>query len=267
MHRNNNPASAGTAVKPQVMLFPYQAKASPRSAQEYRAVARLQQAEEIHRRTEFSKRLDELKQSGQDIRSFPTPALGFEQSEAPVYDNSVSTRMADYDIPPVGAMTRPPQQQADVNAPAAVQPMPASDDSYPFDAPPIDPSQYGGVEVDDEYDTTVPAAPMGEEGQPDTYDWSKATVGEVTTFGSFPYRYQKGASKTFMVRLGTQDLWGVDLKRVAREFNLKKGDRVALMCIGKQPVEVPVRKRQEDGSYQIVHETKMRNTWVAKRVR
>ncbi|MGI0646959.1 hypothetical protein ACRCPS_18240 [Pseudomonas aeruginosa] len=262
MHNSHKAKSKLPGGKPVAGLFPYQ-DCGVKSALDYRDLARLQTAEEVQRRTAFSQRLAAFKQTDEPLRSYPTPSL--EGGRHELVDLRPGRLIGDCSP---NYLLEVASADFTGQAPAAQAASPAgADDDYPFEAPPLDASQYGGVEVDEQYDMGMPSTPTGVEGQPDLYDWSKATTGVVTTFGRFPYRYQKDKSKTYMIRLGTQDHWGVDLERVAREFGLQKGDKVALMCIGKQPVIVPVRVRQSDGSYKTEEQEKMRNTWVCKRLK
>lgn len=260
--RKDVPVSA-----PHASMFPYQESGHPRKALDYRLMARIQLQELVDRRTAFVQRLDAFKQSDEPLRSFPTPAMTPRKCRAEYVDDMLATYgpdPANYSYQSMQQATQAQEQHQVVEAPQVAGP---SFDDSPFEAPPLDANAYGNIEVDDEYDLDMPSCPEGSEAQPDGLDWSKATVGEVTSFGKFPYRYKQGESKVFMIRLGTQDHWGVDLERVVREFNLQKGDKIALMCIGKVPVIVPVRVLQTDGSYKTEEQEKMRNTWVCKRLK
>lgn len=264
MKDSKMPAFNTQTLKAMASTFPYKDKPGPLSLADYRTLAKAQRVEEFRRRTDFLTRLTAYKEKHDDsVRAFPTP--DFFPEEPPVIG------WID-DAPPCGlVLPFRSQQGADLDVHDELPPhddrfhddaSPVGD--YPFEVPPIDPSQYGSVEVDEAYDQTGPVAPQGSDAQPDIGDWSKATVGVVTTIGSFPYLYKKDANKVFMVRIGTKDHWGVDLKRLVREFNIKKGSKIALMCIGKQPVVVQEKVPQPDGSIKTVEKDALRNCWVAK---
>ncbi|OWY38867.1 hypothetical protein CEK28_10585 [Xenophilus sp. AP218F] len=94
-------------------------------------------------------------------------------------------------------------------------------------------------------------------------------AGDIVELGTAPYQHDKENSQSFFVTLQNSDgklntVWGVDLRRVAEEAELKAGDQVTLRNLGQQPVEVSVPIRDEAGKV-IRHETQevMRNTWAA----
>lgn len=263
MHNSFKAKPKIASAKPVAGLFPYQ-DCGVKSVLDYRDLAKLQTAEDVQRRTEFSQRLEAFRKIDQPLRSYPTPSLegGGRQDLVDIRPGRLIG-----DCSPSYLLEAASENSTGLPPAAHAATPSGADVGYAFEAPPLDASQYGGVEVDEQYDLGMPSSPTGSEGQPDEYDWSKATIGEVTTFGRFNYRFKKDESKTFMIRLGTQDHWGVDLERVAREFGIKKGDKIALMCIGKQPVIVPVRVRQADGSYKMEEQQKVRNTWVCKRLK
>lgn len=266
MQNQKMPAFEPTTLRSLSVVFPYIGKVEKMNARDYKLLSKAQKAEEMLRRKAFVARLDEYKLSFDTVRSFPTPVLdSFAEPEIDWDDETLTQTPCDQNALLAHGKSLGYQINVAQDEPVVTAAPPSSDDC-PYEAPPLDPSQYSSVQVDDEYDTTGPTAPDGNAGQPDVYDWSKATVGVVTNIGCYPYRYEKGKSKTHMVRVGTQDHWGVDLERVVREFGLKKGDKIALMSIGKQPVIVPEKVRQEDGSIKTVEKSAMRNTWVAKRL-
>ncbi|MBP3998254.1 hypothetical protein [Pseudomonas koreensis] len=97
--------------------------------------------------------------------------------------------------------------------------------------------------------------------------WADALKGEVTSFGAFPYKHQKGEKISFMIRLGTLEVWGVDLERCMVEYDIDIGDRIALKRIGKVPVQVMQNVIDQFGT--VIGEepvTVDRVSWIAKRL-
>ncbi|APC19404.1 hypothetical protein BLL42_27075 (plasmid) [Pseudomonas frederiksbergensis] len=97
--------------------------------------------------------------------------------------------------------------------------------------------------------------------------WADALKGEVTSFGAFPYKHQKGEKISYMIRLGTLEVWGVDLERCMVEYDIDIGDRIALKRIGKVPVQVMQNVIDELGN--VIGEepvTVDRVSWIAKRL-
>ena len=70
-----------------------------------------------------------------------------------------------------------------------------------------------------------------------------------------------------MIRLGTLEVWGVDLERCMVEYDIDIGDRIALKRIGKVPVTVMQNVIDELGN--VIGEepvTVDRVSWIAKRL-
>lgn len=269
MKNSKMPAFTSKTIKSLAPVFPYKEQPNCLGRAEYQQLAKAQHAEDARRRASFLERLEAYKKNNESVRSYPTPSFSLPKKPVIAWDEETQTNI---EVLPV-RLVRSEARVLDDNL-ASTEQIPnyerteePSSDEYPYDAPPLDPSQYASVAVDDEYDTTGPLAPEGSDGQVDVRDWSKATVGTVTCVGRFPYRFKDGEQKTFMVRVGSKDHWGVDLERVVREFKLQKGDKIALMCIGKQDVIVPIKEQQPDGSLKTVEKAAKRNTWVAKRLK
>lgn len=105
------------------------------------------------------------------------------------------------------------------------------------------------------------------ETAPEIDVWSDALMGEITAFGAFPYKHQKGEKISYMIRLGTLEVWGVDLERCMVEYDLDIGDRIALKRIGKVPVQVLQNVIDVQGN--VIGEepvTVDRVSWIAKRL-
>lgn len=246
---NKPPVSRQALLEALAGTFPYKELRRPLSRNELAVLASASREIELKRRESFEERLCEFRKSGESLRSFPMSL------DTAIRDKTQKLNPDDLlGFTPVHVKVQQQAQQATV------------DDPFPFEAPPIMPTDYFDIPVDNEYDLTANEGIDAYEGQPDVHDWSGATEGSITKIGFFPYRFKKNESKTHLIRIGTKDHWGVDLERVVREFKLKEGDRIALKCIGKQPVIVSKREQQLDGTYAVKQVEAMRNTWVCKRL-
>jgi hypothetical protein len=264
---HENPPAGSVSLRGLAALFPYRAANRARSQREYQILSNAQTADEISRRNDFHERLAAFKESGESLRSNPTylpdPLLGrTDLVQQDHLQNYFANQAGSSSIRSSGA------PQAHMVAP--IQPKAASvdqePDPFPFDVPPMDCDAFADVPVDVEYDQRVGTEVDGPDGQPDVHDWSKGTTGTITKIGFFPFRYKRGENKTHMVRIGTKDHWGADLERVIREFKLKEGDNISLVCIGKQPVVVKQKVDNGDGTYRMEDVDALRNTWACKRV-
>jgi len=247
------------AVRTKADLYPYFDYEMPKNETLHHLISGAQQVVRQQRRADFDSRLVELRSRGESLRSFPTDT----RSSTWHIDGRPDIQALLSIGGPLSHHVENCQRPDDAGDLSEVE---AGGDPYPFGSPPMDASAYSDIEVEAEYDMGTEMHPAGEEGQPDVLDWTDATVGSITKIGFFPYRYKKNENKTHMIRIGTKDHWGVDLERVVREFSLREGDHIALMSIGKQPVVVKTRVRQEDGTYKLEEKDAMRNTWVCKRV-
>lgn len=245
-------------------LFPYRAARNARSRNEYVQLAAIQAVGEIERRMEFHKRLSDFKKTGGSVRS----AIAVLPPHNRLLSNYLDNHVLQGDRPPLEGELMPYSQPIPYENPgAAVAAAAPPQDGFYDESPPLVDADYAGVQIEDEYDRSMPSSPVGDDGQPDVHDWSDACVGVITKIGFFPYRYKPNESKTHMVRVGTLDHWGVDLERLVREFSLVEGDKIALKCIGKQPVVIKKRVEQEGGGFKMEDANVMRNSWVCKRVK
>lgn len=80
---------------------------------------------------------------------------------------------------------------------------------------------------------------------------SKGIRGKIIDLGNAPYEFKAGNRLSFYITLrqscGTDTtVWGIDLRRVAREMSLAAGNTVELEFVGRKAVvvEEPVRNRQ-----------------------
>lgn len=93
--------------------------------------------------------------------------------------------------------------------------------------------------------------------------------GEILEFGSAPYQFDIGNSRSFYVTLKNSDgeprtTWGVDLERVIQEQGLGHGDLVELKNLGRKDVTVEIPVRDKSGSILRYEERKThRNEWGA----
>lgn len=78
--------------------------------------------------------------------------------------------------------------------------------------------------------------------------------------GHAPYRFHKGNSRSFFVRISKHLIWGVELKSALNSSGAVKGDRIEVTFMGKQSVEV-LKQIQQDNRTVDVWETRHRNQW------
>ncbi|MCG7601800.1 hypothetical protein MHM84_18715 [Halomonas sp. McH1-25] len=97
-----------------------------------------------------------------------------------------------------------------------------------------------------------------------------AHQGKIVALGSAPYQFDEANSLSYYITLRSgrgndKTLWGVDLRRVARETSLAVDDTVALEFLGRQAVVVQKPIRDDQG--RIVDHQKInthRYSWSAK---
>lgn len=245
---------------PEVALktWPYLRPMSFRSRTELEDFARQQSLLAGESQQHFHERLHKLRADGGSIRSYPTPQL-------------VPREESIIDVGMLQAMARGVQRQDAKGSSASASPTNSVDSGA---APELDHNfamdgMYAGVEIEPECDNSISNGPEGEAAQPLNVDWSDAFTGEITLYGKYPYLFKnenKGKQPSYVIRLGTKDVWGVDLERVVREFNLRKGDRIALKCIGEMVVPIEEPGRDDNGNDAIIIRSAKRKTWVAKRI-
>lgn len=93
--------------------------------------------------------------------------------------------------------------------------------------------------------------------------------GEIVAHGSAPYQFDEANRLSYYITLRSErgddkTVWGIDLKRVAREIPLAVGDTVALEFLGREAVVVKEPVRNEQGK--VVDHRQVsthRHTWKA----
>lgn len=240
-----------------LQTWPYLQPMSFRSTTELEDFARQQNQLAGESRKDFSQRLDKLKEQGGSLRSFPTPHQ--DVLEECVVDVALLKAMARG----VGHLSAQAAAPVEAQAPVPASEVPVElDPSVTFEA------MYEGVAIEPECDKSIALGPK-DEIQPVVIDWSDAHVGVITHYGRYPFQYKDENRKknpSYVIRLGTENIWGVGLESVMREHKFKKGDRIALKCIGADPVTVPEEGRDEQGNEQIIMRPAKRKNWVAKRI-
>jgi|LSQX01.1.fsa_nt_gb hypothetical protein len=93
----------------------------------------------------------------------------------------------------------------------------------------------------------------GKNGQPVT--------GIYLGSGHAPYRFNKGNSTSYFLRIDKGLIWGIELKNALKEAGASKGDRVQVTYLGKVPVKVLVRPKGGKRNQGDVWETRHRNQW------
>lgn len=93
--------------------------------------------------------------------------------------------------------------------------------------------------------------------------------GEIVAHGSAPYQFDEANRLSYYITLRPErgddkTVWGIDLKRVARETPLAVGDAVALEFLGREAVVVKEPVRNDQGK--VVDHRQVnthRHTWKA----
>jgi len=123
-------------------------------------------------------------------------------------------------------------------------------------------------------------APVSEKGVSPFQDNAKRThalaskerthEGKLLEHGSAKFNHDPNAKENYFVKLATskgeKTIWGVDLKRMMSESNLKDGDDIKIKFQGRIPVTVETLKWDETGKIIGKEEiTAHRNTWEAQK--
>ncbi|HBN7933173.1 hypothetical protein IPC1147_33125 [Pseudomonas aeruginosa] len=242
-----------------LQTFPYLQAMSFSSRSELEEFTRQQNQLAVQSRKSFDERLMKLKEEGGSLRTYPTPHQ--DVLDDCMVDTALLKAMARNLS--VNSPTAPASETAPAVAPVAASQVPAElDPSVSFEG------MYEGVEIDPEYDNSIAVGPK-DELQPVAIDWTNAFVGEITHYGRYPFQFKEENRKknlSYVIRLGSENIWGVGLEAVMRQHKFKKGDRIALKCIGSDPVTVPEEGRDDQGNEQVILRPAQRKNWVAKRI-
>lgn len=133
---------------------------------------------------------------------------------------------------------------------------------------PADPEPDDAVDFDSEEPETVLDQ---ETDQPDTKaeeisfrgGEGKSVTGRYAGSAFAPYRFNKGNSKSFYLRLDKSLIWGIDLRSALVKSKAQKGDTIQVTYLGKTPVKVLVKIKKGTQSEK-VWETRHRNQWDIK---
>ena len=95
--------------------------------------------------------------------------------------------------------------------------------------------------------------------------------GLLTEFGSSPFEFDEDNSDSYFVKLdtsfGEKTIWGVGLKDALSNSDCKVGDNVSVIHNGKEPVKLPVTRKDDTGKEVTEFITKQRNAFVIKHKR
>ncbi|MEW5511819.1 hypothetical protein ABGT16_04295 [Pseudomonas asiatica] len=242
-----------------LQTWPYR-PVSFRTRNELMEFARQQQELSNQSHQCFLQRLEKLKVEGGSLRSFPTPTMG-RQDECLIGVGLVQA-LGRASVRSTGVAAVEPVAEA---VESAGDPDMLSELDAVFDPD----TMYAGVEIEPESDKSLLPPPEVVASHGQVVDWSDAFIGEITYYGKHPYLFKKENQEkkaSYVVRLGTNDHWGVDLERVVRENKFKKGDRIALKSIGVMPVTIEEVGRDDQGNEIVILRPGKRKTWVAKRI-
>lgn len=89
---------------------------------------------------------------------------------------------------------------------------------------------------------------------------SKPVSGVFLGCGHAPYRFNKGNSGSFFLRINKSLIWGIELKSALKQSGAQKGDQIEVTFLGKVPLKVLTRVKKETGTEE-VWETRHRNRW------
>ena len=99
---------------------------------------------------------------------------------------------------------------------------------------------------------------------------TQAHEGQLLEHKSAPYEFNSKNSQSYYAKLATHEgekvIWGIDLHRAISESKVAIGDTIKLQALGKQPVTVTVRERDEQGN--VTGERELithRNTWEVEK--
>lgn len=243
-----------------IELFPYQETPHNRSRAEFSAMAAQQQEMNYERRKDFLKRFEVLKATGDSIRSFPAdlrkPFGGYEMPPAPRLTLDLPITAASHHLleeVPIGTL----DDYSNLCMDDDLDGQPTLAMSSPRNGGNSKTTFTGTDRADQPQQQLVDDS----EG----IDWSNAKTGVVRQVGRYRYKFDQKESMSYLVRLGQHNyVWGIDLERVVNLHGIKRGDRISLKCVGKQPVEIEVDEIQPDQSVITIKKWVERNTWVAK---
>ena len=93
-------------------------------------------------------------------------------------------------------------------------------------------------------------------------------TGVLLAFGAAPFKFEKDESASFYVQLQlptgeTKTLWGVGLEKALEDSGVQPGEVLTAQNLGRQPVEVDIKVRDEDGKLtgEVRREVVHRNVW------
>ncbi|EOG4614983.1 hypothetical protein ACLD9I_004630 [Pseudomonas aeruginosa] len=94
-------------------------------------------------------------------------------------------------------------------------------------------------------------------------------TGVLLAFGAAPYKFEKDESASFYVQLQlptgeTKTLWGVGLEKALEDSGVQPGEVLTAQNLGRHPVEVDIKVRDEDGNLtgEVRREVVHRNVWT-----
>lgn len=144
------------------------------------------------------------------------------------------------------------QPQPTQPAPVPTEPSPPAkikEETSPEDQADTSPSDQ---ENENEHHDATELSFRGQQGKP--------VVGVYLGCGNAPYRFNKGNSRSFFIRIDEHLIWGVELKTALKRSDAQKGDRIEVTFKGKVPIKVLKDVKQGDRTDQ-VWETRHRNQW------
>lgn len=143
-----------------------------------------------------------------------------------------------------------PQQAQPVPVPAEPSPsVKLEEETSPADQAD---TSLGDQDSENEHNDATELSFRGQQGKP--------VVGSFLGCGNAPYRFSKGNSRSFFLRIDKHLIWGVELRTALKRSGAQKGDRIEVTFEGKVPIKVLKDVKQGNRTDQ-VWETRHRNQW------
>lgn len=137
-------------------------------------------------------------------------------------------------------------------APAPAEPSPTARPEEEISPEDRADTSLGDQENEHEHNDATELSFRGQQGKP--------VVGSFLGCGNAPYRFTKGNSRSFFLRIDKHLIWGVELKTALKRSGAHEGDRIEVTFKGKVPIRVLKEVKQGNRTDQ-VWETRHRNQW------
>lgn len=150
-------------------------------------------------------------------------------------------------------------QEKQQHPPPAPGPAPTPSSSK-IEEPAVQTNQHDDLPVEPEHDSALQegATELSFRGER-----SEPVSGILHGSGHAAYRFNKGNSRSFFLRIGKSIIWGIELKSALKQAEAQKGDRIEVEYLGKTPIKV-LSKIKKGTNTEEVWETRHRNRWAIR---